>query len=753
MRYRPCLQNLEDRTLLTTVTNLEDIGLFGAIVPGSLRDALVSTSAGGSIDFEPGLTGTINLNGGILPIVRDVTIAGPGPNSLTIDGGGTNLFDGTEVFVVNTGVNATISGLSIRDGRAPAGAGGGAIFNRGTLSLINTTLFFNFAAAGGAGDGVGGAIYNAGSLNVVNSYLDHNQADGTTPSGTFGQAAGGGIFNIGNLTVDHSTIGDNFAVNGSGALGSVGGGIYSTGIVTILNSTVGNNDAVGNNFPGWSGAASGGGIYSTGTLTAIGVTVADNIAIPASGLAGTGGGVFTAGSNDVFKNSIVARNYTTSSGPDIQGLLLQAIANVVGVDGGNNVMNGVSGNQVGTSAAPLDPRLGALQSNGGPTPTMALQAGSPALGKGDVASAYGSTDQRGLPRIVNGAVDVGAFQVQAAVKIFALGGNNGRVQVRRVSDGSLITEFAPYPGYTGGVSVAVGDVAHDGFPDLVTGATVGNPNVKVFKGFNFQNNLFDPNNPDASVLVSFFPYALSFNVGANVAVGDIENDGFADIVTGATAGNPDVRVYSSKDIAQGTFDPNGHSLRAQWFPYALQFNVGANVAAGDIEHDGFADVVTGATAGNPDVRVYSGKDIAQGTFDPTGASLRAQLFPFALQFNVGAFVAVGDVNADGFADLITGASIGNPQVNIYSGQAIAAGTFDPTTSQLATFFAFQLGTNTGVSVASAGFTNTGQFQVLTGQTTGGANYRVVNGLSSGVLPPALFEGMVPTLGDGLDVGA
>jgi hypothetical protein len=746
------LHDLEDRTLLTTVTNLEDIGLFGAPVPGSLRDALYSTPDG-VVDFEPGLTGTIHLNGGILRVTRNVSIAGPGPNLITIDGGGTNLFDGTEVFVVNAGVTATISDLSIRDGRAPAGGGGGAIFNRGLLTLVNTTLFFNFAAAGGAGDGVGGAIYNVGSLNVVNSNLDHNQADGTTPGGGFGEAAGGAIFSTGNLTIDHSTIGNNFAVNGFGVLGSVGGGIYSTGIVTILNSTIGNNDAVGNTFPGFAGAASGGGIYSTGTLTAIGATVSDNIAIPATGLSGTGGGVFTSGSNDVFKNSIVARNYTTSSGPDIQGQLLQAVADVIGVDAGNNVMNGVGGNQVGTSAAPLNPLLGPLQSNGGPTPTMALQAGSPALGKGDVASAYGTTDQRGLPRVVNGAVDVGAFQVQAPVPIFALGGSNGVVQVRRVTDGSLITEFSPYPGYTDGVSVAVGDVAHDGFPDLVTGATVGNPNVKVFKGFDFQNNLFNPNNLDPSVLVSFFPYAVSFNVGANVAVGDIENDGYADIVTGATAGNPDVRVYSSKDIAQGTFDPNGHSLRAQWFPYALQFNVGANVAAGDIEHDGFADVVTGATAGNPDVRVYSGKDIAQGTFEPNGASLRAQFFPFALQFNVGAFVAVGDVNTDGYADVITGASTGNPQVNVYSGQAIAAGTFDPTTSQLSTFFAFQLGTNTGVSVASARFTNTGQFQVLAGQTTGGANYRVVNGLSSGVLPPALFEGNVPNLGDGLDVGA
>src|SRR5262249_30036261 len=183
---------------------------------------------------------------------------------------------------------------------------------------------------------------------------------------------------------------------------------------------------------------------------------------------------------------------------------------------------------------------------------------------------------------------------------FAVGGAPGRVQVRRGSDGALVADFAPYgSGYTGPVTVAVGDVNGDGIPDLVTGAALGNPDVRVWDGLALENGSFNSTSPNASLLSQFFPYALNFNVGVNVAVGDIEKDAFADIVTGPTAGNPDVRVYRGKDIANHTFNPAGASLLAQWFPYALQFNVGANVAVGDINGDGYADIVSGATVGNP----------------------------------------------------------------------------------------------------------------------------------------------------------
>jgi hypothetical protein len=379
------------------------------------------------------------------------------------------------------------------------------------------------------------------------------------------------------------------------------------------------------------------------------------------------------------------------------------------------------------------------------------------LDAGDNAASSGSTDQRGLPRIFNGIIDIGAYEAQASngKPLFAVGGVPGRVQVHRVTDDAIVADFAPYGDtYTDPVNVAVGDVNGDGIPDLITGAAAGNPDVRVYDGKAFADGTFNPDNPTASMIAQWFPYALSFNVGATVAVGDIEHNGFADIVTGANVGNPDVRVYRGKDIAQGTFNPNGSSLLAQWFPYGLNFNVGANVAAGDVNGDGFADVITGATAGNPDVRVYNGKDIAMGTFNPTGSSLLAQFFPFALQFNVGAYVAVGDTTKSGFGDVITGASVGNPDVRVYSGQDIAQGTFDPTgASQRTQFFAYRLNFNIGAAVASADFEGTGKFDILTGASAGSPEYRVVQGNATGIQPPALFDGFAQDIEGGVALGA
>ena len=213
--------------------------------------------------------------------------------------------------------------------------------------------------------------------------------------------------------------------------------------------------------------------------------------------------------------------------------------------------------------------------------------------------------------------------------------------------------------------------------------------------------------------------------------------------TGATVGNPQVKVYNGKAIAQHTFDPANPdaSLLASFFAYGLNFNVGANVAVGDVNHGGFADVVTGATVGNPQVKVYDGKAIAQGTFNGGNpdASLLTSFFAFGLNFNVGAFVAVGDVTGNGFGDVIVGASVGNPQVKVYDGQAIANNTFNggnPDASLLAMFFAYHLNLNIGASVSAAAFDVGGPADILTGAAQGAPHVRVVKGLSSGIQPPA-----------------
>ena len=692
--YRPQVEGLEGRCLPSTVTSLADAG------SGSLRDAIARTAAGGTVDFQPGLTGTITLTSDTLTIDHSLTINGPGAKVLTVNGN----YRFT-VFHVPSGVTATLSGLTITQQGDLTFSGARGIANQGTLTVTACVLSNNVVI----GMGGGGGILNQGTLTVNASTLSNNRASFTFPPH---YSAGGGILND------------------------------PAGKLTLVNSTLTGNTA----------DPEGGGISNAGSLTVVSSTISQNSGHATFGNGGGGGIANAAGGSLSLTNTIVAGNLGTmfaapDAPSDISGAVAQADHSLVGAgDGSTSLVNGQNGSRVGTAARPIDARLGPLQDNGGPTPTLALLPGSPAIDAGDNAAAPGPTDQRGLPRIANGVIDIGAYEVQkpsAGDRFFALGGAPGRVQVRRTTDNAPIADFTPYgPSYNGAVAVAVGDVEGTGVPDLVTAALVGNPHVKVYSGKALLSN-FDPANPDASLLTSFFAYGIHFNIGANVAVGDINGDGFGDIVTGASAGNPQVKVYDGKAIAQHTFNPANPdaSLLASFFAYGLNFNIGANVAVGDVNHDGFADIVTGATAGNPQVKVYDGKAIAKGTFNGANpdASLLASFFAFGLNYNIGAFVSVGDVTGNGFGDVIVGAAAGNPQVKVYNGQAIANHSFNggnPDANLLASFFAYGLNYNIGASVSAANFDAGGPADILTGAAQGAPHYRLVKGLSSGIQPPA-----------------
>lgn len=341
---------------------------------------------------------------------------------------------------------------------------------------------------------------------------------------------------------------------------------------------------------------------------------------------------------------------------------------------------------------------------------------------------------------------------------FAVGTSNGRVQVRTTSDGTLSGETWAYDStYKGPISVAMGDINGDGYDELITAAASGNPHVKVWLGHPQTHDfrLFHM----SKVIEEWFPYDEGFNVGANLAVGDVNFDGYDDIITGATAGNPHIKVYSGKDIATDTFKPEGSSLLAEWFPYALQFNVGVNVAVGDVNADGYGDVVTGANIGNPHVKVHTGKAIANGTFNNANpdASVLEGWFSYGMQFNVGAFVAVGDINGDSFGDIITGASIGNPHVKVYDGKAVANGTFDytsPDASLLTQFFAYGADQGIGVSVAATDFKSDGKSEILTGSRKGAPTFKGLSpNTAPGVDPTVLFEGTLTGYPEGIHVGA
>ena len=424
-RCRPSLVALETRCLLSTVTNLDDAGT------GSLRDAIASTPAGETVAFQKGLSGTITLTTGELAIDKDLTIAGPGADVITVRGNHTS-----RVFHIIANYTVEIAAMTIADGYDPLagggvmnfgrltitdstvtgnaatdkGAVGGGIANAGTLTLIHSTVSNNL---GGRLSGGAGGIANAGTATILGSIISGNSSGGLRSSYGGGisnyyhgimtitdstisdnsvtqNGFGGGIWNTAQLTVTNTTISGNFA-------GDLGGAIDNAGTATLTNCTFSGNTAV-----------RGGAIANEGNLTIADSTVSGNSAI-----AGEGGGIRNLNADysiAQMRNTIVAGNFGQSS-PDFSMNLVSLGHNLIGDGTGGSGYD--ESDFVGTSDSPIDPLLGPLQDNGGPTFTMAPQCGSPAIDAGDNTDAP-EWDQRGpgFPRIVNGVIDIGAYEVQ-----------------------------------------------------------------------------------------------------------------------------------------------------------------------------------------------------------------------------------------------------------------------------------------------------------------------------------------------------
>ncbi len=329
--------------------------------------------------FDP-LTGswTINLTKALPDMSDPVGISGLGADLLIVrrdTGGDYRIFNVTAPHSLGGAV--TFSGITISNGNAPLGEGGGGIQNSstGTVTVLNSTISGNNVRPNFNVGGLGGGIYNAnfGTVNVINSILSDNSS-----------AYGGGIY-IGpasTVSVINSTITKNTTSVGSSA-------IASEGTLNLTNSTVSSNFA-----------------FDAGSVRAVGAEGVVNI-----------------------KSSIIALNTSPVGAPDVLGNYTSAGFNLIGNADFSFGFDQPT-DQTGTSGAPLDPKLDpdGLQDNGGATETIALLFGSPGIDKGTSDGLTGTltTDQRGagFPRtfdnlaIANATggdgTDVGAFEVQSA---------------------------------------------------------------------------------------------------------------------------------------------------------------------------------------------------------------------------------------------------------------------------------------------------------------------------------------------------
>lgn len=446
------------RSLARSVDSCADDG------PGSLRAAVAAAASGDTIDLSTLTCGTLTLATGAIVVAQDeLTIAGPGAAALTLDAA---LAD--RVFR-HTGTGTLhLRGLGLARGRTDSS--GGCLASTGNLELDRVDVAD--CAARDLADGAlvrGGGVHANGDVVLRDSRVHECSAYSSNSS-----ALGGGIYARGTLDLQHSTVSGNDATSmaptgtlipgGAAYAGAFGGGVASYRALTLVASTIAANDALAPNNHGGDQANGGGVFVAYGSATVRDSTIdhnhadhlgggaafihfgssltrIENSTISGNHAGGDAAGVFTqpslnlTGSTIAFNHtdgpraggvlvgfdhtgridsSILAGN-TAGSGPSDLGQdsrsMLWGAHNLIGV-GGDTL----------TGTLHADPRLGPLQDNGGPTRTHALHSGSPAIDAGSNPAAL-VYDQRGEPhpRLLGAAVDIGAFEFDAAETIFSDG--------------------------------------------------------------------------------------------------------------------------------------------------------------------------------------------------------------------------------------------------------------------------------------------------------------------------------------------
>lgn len=419
--------------------------------PGSLRQAILDANAGGggTITFS-NVRGVIDLVSGLPVLTANITISGPGASELaltnsnrlprsiltnstantaaiscitisgTLDNYGTlgmldslvgNQFNPSHAGLYNSGTT-TLSRCTFTGNRVPDNAD--AIENDGTINMDHCAITNNQG---------GGDVASSGTVTMDNSVVSGHSYFTSSSGGVINDGGfvvlrncsitnndsveGGGIWNAGSLAVTNCLITHNRAAYSD--VGEVGGGLYNVGFAILENTTISGNFALG----------AGAGIWNGGSARLLNCTVTSNTAIHRVDIQSGGGGIWSdERAVSQSKNSIIAGNNASDTNAtlipdDIRGSLESF--------GHNLVLSANGWPQAGYNSTDLigvDPMLGPLQDNGGPTWTHALLAGSPAIDAADPVGAP-ADDQRGVPRPQGPGIDIGAFEYQYPPATFA----------------------------------------------------------------------------------------------------------------------------------------------------------------------------------------------------------------------------------------------------------------------------------------------------------------------------------------------
>jgi predicted outer membrane repeat protein len=388
-----------------------DCSLRGALIHANADSAVQTIELpAGDFDIQIPGAGEDAAATGDLDIMASANIVGAGAGNTTVSGN--NLDRVFDLPTQVSGRTVTFEGLTITGGLLPNGGGGGLRSEYSTVNLTDIVIMANSSGF-------------AAGIEAVTSDMTLTRTT-ITKNGATGNGVGGIYNNSGDLVVVDST----FVFNS----GDVGAIANAGGEVDITNST----------FSGNTAEFSGGAISTNSTLSLTNVTIAGNsannqpvpFAIPASNGIGGGGLASYAPFGEVsIKATIIANNTDIQGNPDCAGPISSAGFNLIETISGACDITGITDSNI----TGVDPMLGLLGDNGGPTQTHALLPGSAAINAGPEDCPPPATDQRGVSRPRGGICDIGAYEFEGPFPL-----RQGDVNCDGAIDGADMTLLLEY---------------------------------------------------------------------------------------------------------------------------------------------------------------------------------------------------------------------------------------------------------------------------------------------------------------------